>query len=104
MIPLKELCARLGAPAEDEALVFALSREAEDFARSYCRLPPDEPVPAPLIVRMTAEDYARVCGAGLERRSVSGATDVFRDGYGRDVMRLLRSLRRLATPKEASLK
>ena len=98
MIPLKELCARLGAGKEDESLVLSLAREAEDYARAYCRLPGDEPLPDSLIVRMTAEDWGRAEGAGLRSRTLSGIADSYRDGYSEDVMRHLRVLRHPGTP------
>ncbi len=100
MVTLKELCARLGAGEGDEDLVLALSREAESFARDYCRLDPSQSVPDALIIRMTAEDWNRAEAAGLRSRTLSGIADHYRDGYSSDIMRHLRALRRPGTPSK----
>ena len=96
MITAKELRERLGLDARDgalDALIEALVRDAEAYARAYCHLRPWEIVPDALLARMTEEDYGRLEGAGLSSRSVSGAAENYLHAYSDGTLSLLRAIR-----------
>lgn len=91
-----EMRVRLGLAPEDgtaDGLISTLLAQAEAYVRSFCRLRDTEPVSPYLIAQMAAEDYGRLDGAGVKTRTVSGATESYRDGYSEDVMRQLRAMR-----------
>ena len=91
-----EMRVRLGLdPADGSAdgLIRTLLSEAEAYVRGFCRLRPAEAVPEFLIVQMAMEDYGRLDGAGVKSRTVSGATESYRDGYSAGVMQQLRAMR-----------
>lgn len=96
MITAEEMRPRLGLDPADEsadALIEAILRDAEGYARAFCRLRAEEDVPAYLLRQMAAEDYGRMDGAGLASRSVSGVTEHYRGGYSDGVMRQLCAMR-----------
>ena len=103
MITVKEMRMRLGLDPTNESedsLIHALLGDAEAYVRAFCRLRREERVPDFLLAQMTAEDYARLDGAGIQSRSVSGATEAYRDGYSDAVMRQLYAIRHPAGRRE----
>ena len=96
MIALEELRLRLGLAVDDagmDAVITCLAAEAEAYVRAYCRLKAEEEIPAALLMQMIAEDYGRLGGAGVESRTLGGASEHYRDGYSASVTALLRGMR-----------
>lgn len=79
--------------ASQDDLLSVLLEYAEDFARRYCHLAEDEAPPRPLLVRMAAEEYGRLDGAGLLSRTVSGAAERYLGHYSDGTLAHLRVLR-----------
>ena len=106
MITASEMRERLGLDPADghaDALIETLLREAEAYARAFCRLRDTESVPDGLIARMAAEDFGRLDGAGVASRAVSGATEHYLSDYSDTVRRQLTAMRHTGTVKEASV-
>ena len=105
MITVSDMRQRLGLSAADDsadALIGTLLCEAEAYAHAFCRLREGEGVPDFLVAQMAAEDFGRLDGAGIKSRTVSGAAEMYRDGYSDGIMRQLCALRHPGGRREAS--
>lgn len=72
--------------------------QAEAFGRAYCRLRPGEALPDTLTAQMVAEDFGRMEGAGLSKRTLSGMAETYRGAYSDGILSILRSMRHPAVP------
>lgn len=96
MIAVEEMRLRLGLAADDagmDAVIACLAAEAEAYARAYCRLREEEEVPDFLLTQMIAEDYGRLGGAGIESRTLGGASEHYRGQYSPGITAVLRGMR-----------
>ena len=96
MVCVEDMRLRLGLPEEDssqDALISSRIADAEQYVRTYCHLRSEEEIPDFLVAQMVEEDWGRLEGAGLSSASVSGASEVYRDGYSSGVTAMLRALR-----------
>ena len=101
-----EMRVRLGLAPEDDSedgLIGTLLSEAEAYVRAFCRLREEETVPDFLIAQMALEDFGRLSGAGVVSRTVSGASEYYRDGYSKSVMAQLYAMRHPGGREGASL-
>ena len=96
MISAENLRLRLGLAADDtgmDAVIDQLAAEALAYALAYCRLRCGEEVPEFLLTQMICEDYGRLSAAGVESRTLGGASEHYRGHYSEEVTAVLRSLR-----------
>ncbi len=96
MIAVEEMRLRLGLAADDagmDAVIARLAAEAEAYVRAYCRLREEEEIPVFLLTQMIAEDYGKLGGAGVESRTLSGASEHYRGQYSEGITAVLRGMR-----------
>lgn len=90
---LREAVGLAVTDTSSDALLASLLARAESFGRRFCHLRAEETMPDDLLVRMAAEDYGRLDGAGLSRRTLSGAAETYLTNYGEGILSQLRALR-----------
>lgn len=97
MTDLAKLKLMLDIPEGDrtkDELLSLLLEQARVYLLTYCRREFADETMLPLILRMAAEDFGRCGSEGVSYRTVSGASEGYRDEYSPQIMTQLRRLRR----------
>lgn len=75
-----------------DTLLETLLSNAYSYAHLYTGR---EEIPSNILIEAVAEDFSKHLGQGLSKRSFSGSSEEYRDGYSRKITAMLSKLRKL---------